>query len=526
MDARRSGSSSGSEPRALSRAEAVVRSCIADCRAAGSSKLPTLEQMAHSAGVSYATILKALALPGIRRLVRRRRGSGIHVADMVQHDTSGVGGKGTRWRQVGLELERDMLFGTVQKRGMLPLVKELAARYGVSRPTMSRALSELVRRGALQRYKRGFRVVRDSASALAGKGAVVILTRGSPDQQLADPSGRHRADLRALERECMRLGVRTEWVFYHYSDGGLVVANRDGLAYSREQLDHILGFVLFTRSLDTLTVHDACARLVRQRKPVAVFDDAGMSYGPDPLPLHPLMRVFTSANSPEPGRAVGRALLALGHREVAYVGLNLDADWSRRRLQGLREAFEQAGMRDGVVKVAPRTREAAALALSSGQALRLLQDAAALRVDGGDRTAGLVHRALVSADARSVQRRIAELARHQERFECLAPLLTREHGGEGVTAWVGENDDCALACRKVAREAGIRVSADLSIVGFDDLLDAFLNGLSSYNFNSAGAMHACLWHVLNQRRPGRAKPPLDVTGFLSVRSSLGRARVR
>ena len=54
---------------------------------------------------------------------------------------------------------------------------------------------------------------------------------------------------------------------------------------------------------------------------------------------------------------------------------------------------------------------------------------------------------------------------------------------------------------------GVEVPDDISVAGFDDSIAALMFGLTTYNFNGAGAARAMLSHILN---------PLPVTGVTEI----------
>jgi DNA-binding LacI/PurR family transcriptional regulator len=89
---------------------------------------------------------------------------------------------------------------------------------------------------------------------------------------------------------------------------------------------------------------------------------------------------------------------------------------------------------------------------------------------------------------------------------------------------VGVNDDLGLACLDFLQEEGCRVPEDVSVVGFDDTLDATRRRLTSYNFSNEAVIHSCLAHVLRPERGlrGRSSGPVEIEGFITRRESTGK----
>ncbi|MBD3241308.1 MAG: hypothetical protein GF331_12030 [Chitinivibrionales bacterium] len=89
-----------------------------------------------------------------------------------------------------------------------------------------------------------------------------------------------------------------------------------------------------------------------------------------------------------------------------------------------------------------------------------------------------------------------------------------------MTAWVCYSDALAMQCKHflsdVARKAGKRPV----VVGFDDSHEAFLERITSYNFNGKGYMHAMVDYILNpgRRMSGRLYDgAIELEGFVNER---------
>ncbi|MBD3243378.1 MAG: hypothetical protein GF331_22500, partial [Chitinivibrionales bacterium] len=79
-------------------------------------------------------------------------------------------------------------------------------------------------------------------------------------------------------------------------------------------------------------------------------------------------------------------------------------------------------------------------------------------------------------------------------YTSLRPVLETLTKDRDITAWVAYNDALALQCCDYLLHAGIGVPHRLSIIGFDDSLDAMGRDLTSYNFNLPAIAHlAVAW---------------------------------
>ncbi|HEX6682215.1 MAG TPA: LacI family DNA-binding transcriptional regulator [Candidatus Limnocylindrales bacterium] len=153
-------------------------------------------------------------------------------------------------------------------------------------------------------------------------------------------------------------------------------------------------------------------------------------------------------------------LLDLGHRRLAFVSGSLGSVNRRERFRGFTSALEAAGIDpssalvwSGASEEPFGDRDAAGL---GRDAAGLGRDAAGL---GRAATHELLHEPFGDRDAAGLGRAAA----HE---------LLREP--DPPTAIVAINDMCALGVCAGIRDAGLRVGADVSVVGFDDIVLADL----------------------------------------------------
>jgi DNA-binding LacI/PurR family transcriptional regulator len=95
-----------------------------------------------------------------------------------------------------------------------------------------------------------------------------------------------------------------------------------------------------------------------------------------------------------------------------------------------------------------------------------------------------------------------------------------------LTAWVGANDMVGLVALGYLRGSRIAVPSRISVVSFDDMIEAFGVGLSSYNFNVAAIVRCMFEHILSPPRP---RDPViadyEIPGMVMARRSSGPATV-
>jgi len=207
------------------------------------------------------------------------------------------------------------------------------------------------------------------------------------------------------------------------------------------------------------------------------------------------------------GLEMGRYMIRMGHAGVAYIDYEEMEGWSQVRLSGIRQAFNEIGVTDGVRRVSIGPRDALDLRRTGLTPERMfaVDMPPDLRSD------------LYYANLDAIR---GELRRPTIRRRLKALLARRE-----IAAWVAANDQIAVACLTYLREQGVRVPGRISVAGFDDTLEARLRGLTSYSFNPRATAAALVDTVL--RSPAvarRADPgkPFQVAGFVNERRSVAR----
>jgi len=497
-----------------------LQKVITRSRAAGKAQLPTIKELARDAGVSRMTMWHALARERSAGAIESCRGRRIRLTGPSPFPRTSAGNPGgRRWRRLADDLELSALSGTWNPGGDIPAVKELLGRYGVSSRTLQRALSDLVGRRVLQRYGKGYRVpVRSGLHQ--GTATVVLLASGSGGVP-GLPTPRSHDHIRLLESECARAGVRLSVMTPDEFLTGPEPVTLRGEGVQRLRRNPPLG-VLLWRTAIAASHFPIIATFVRGLSlPTAILDETGDAaevLGPAPWPS---LRVLSMAVSPLAGEEVGRYLLSLGHRRIAFVSTHHSA-WghSAWRLGGLRTVYAAAGLPDGV-------RE---FTIGEGEYVGDLVAYARMVQDAGDllRTSGSLLPAKMVDDIRAVAdglRESLQPVEGQPGWRSMRDLLEGVVADPGITAWVGDADPTALVCLDFLRSRGVKVPQEVSVIGLDDGMGALLRNMTSYNFNGSGAMRAMVAHVLGatgRRSPDTGLVPMELPGRIVERGTTAR----
>ncbi len=488
-------------------------------------RLPTVAALAARAGVAKNTMLRAVRSLVAEGELSAKPGVGLRPRDREQEGLVACPGGGVsqpaarcRWQRTVRAVRQD-IHSDALGVGALPAPAALAQRYGVSLPTFRRVLAALVserllvvRRG---RYARAYPAAPPHATILLLARGELRGDRAGSEAVLSPISARTVENLRALEQYCARTGVRLQHVPCYFQRSAVHAG------YGPSELERLLrdravvGALIWVTALTEGAVVHLVQRLRARALPVAVLDEVATLRDSSALAGLPGVSSFSLACRSVDGLAVGRYLLQLGHRRVACLTGWPEQGWSRNRLAGVRQAYDEAGFGRAVSvfaageledvtheqRVLGSVRDVMGRALSS----QIRHPDGKRAVVGGtpplfDDLRVAVHRALL-------RRR-------------LQPAVRRAAADTGITAWVGVNDAVALEALDQLRFQQVGVPRNVSLVGFDNTMEGAYRGLTSYDFNGPALVRAMVDHVVS----GGASAASDVVpeGFVVERSTTAR----
>jgi len=111
----------------------------------------------------------------------------------------------------------------------------------------------------------------------------------------------------------------------------------------------------------------------------------------------------------------------------------------------------------------------------------------------------------------------------EKRIPAMFALFDSVLRRERHTAWVALTDQIGIMAMDFLKSQG--AAGRLSVVAFDDTIEALGAGLSSYHFGTREVVRAMLEHILYHKHPRRAPsaPLIEVPGVVMMRRSLGKA---
>jgi DNA-binding GntR family transcriptional regulator len=493
----------------------------------GKRRLPTVAELAELTGTPVATLRKMLARLADSGIFLLAQGTGesampIAMSLAARQEEPGTPARAARWRAVAERIEADIQKGRYRLGALLPTLKELGAAYGVSYRTLRKACDALEQRGRVSPQNRTYRVV-----GIAGRQhrhSVALVASGDRMGGLLLPTWQARDFVRKLETECSRMDLTLSIYPTDYVDNKLRVAGHRTSLFARlPQTDDILGFIVVPRGIGR-SLSDLVYQLSRAERPVSVLQESN----PIHMPLRPVpgasIRVTAIAEDVQAGMQAGRFLADLGHRHIAYVSPVHGLPWSTARLEGLRSVFEEGGLSGSVfasVSENSQTLSHSRRRLLVENALRALEELT-LASEGTGTAPGILER----TQGKLLQQ-AAPLLDSIELQQAAHPLVETVLERREVTAVVACNDDVGMACLEVIVGSGRRVPDDLSVLSFDDSLEAFAQGLSSYNFNTPMAVQSLLDNIVAPARlppPNRGFRTQSIDGFVTARRTTASAR--
>lgn len=510
------------------RAVAYFDELIAARGGRGPRRLPPIAEVARRIGVSAGTVWKVAKEYERRGCITLRQRRGMYViggaterACAQPRRTPAESGT-WKWQRVRARLARDLSTSADGERLETFTTKELCRRYSVTYRTMRKALRSLAAEGLLEEVGRGYRppspAPRSSVSS-----RIMLILRGHDGGGALMATERTGVVMREVERRCNEAGVELDIRCLHYRGTTVEIPQplEEELSPSGARGGVVLGYVLLTGALPGVTVRTLVRRMHATGRPFGVVDEAHVV---QPLPggMSPeRARFFTLGLGEQCGQDMAQFLLRHGHRRIAFFSFFHGASWSGNRLAGFRRTFACAGSPHGVELYA--CNRTIADTYDSGLTQRVMKALQAFipsmhvlyRGDFfGDRT--------LRFPFSHIQTMLSLANMRKEAYR----LFARAIEDTSLTAWIGSSDSMALLALDFLLKRGMRVPDDISVVGFDDTTEAFVERLTSYNFNGPAIARAIVTHILSpSRRPQqRGIAVRELEGFVARRRSSGCAR--
>lgn len=507
----------------------IKRACdyIASLKQENRSSLPPIRSLAKSAGVSFVTMWKALKYledkgnilsdPQGNRTFSKAANESAPQKPSPQPQLLDDCTPTSSRHHVTEKLYKDIVTGRFAGSERLPSYKELQLQYNVSFATLKKSLTSLVEQKIIEQCANGYII--PSLTGNTGHARIVAIGCGLEDGKIwMDYQDKYY--FRVLESECIRMNIQLDLIVYYRNLGKLhFVHTASGKEYDLNDRT-ILGYILIVANLDNAP-EEVLERLAGLKRNVAVLDVVGGWKIPRCARDNSLIQFFTATASVLPSKRVAQYLLGKGHRKVAFFSPFHRALWSQQRLNTISEMFSRADIVDGVV---PFVYNKYAYQwdylknhLHQEELLSLVKHYNQWRNQTPNTSLKKFSHIGYSMVKYITQWNCAS----GEIYEKMQPLFDKALQDKSITAWVMANDFAATIAIDYLKERNVRVPDDLSMISFDNTLDAMEYQLTSYDFNNHGTITLILRSILAPHtvKPRRKGVCIEVDGTLVIRRS-------
>ncbi len=457
---------------AVDRVTEYIRKSIADGSLVPGRRIPSSSEIAAELSVSERTVWRASKTLQQEGVLRRRSRNILEVGETSwaprQEAQNAVTTSG--WEAVRARIERDIITGVYSPYNTLPSRKELQSQYNVNSRTLSKIINALCKENVLISEGRSLRINIPTRSDRVRR---LVLFCPMSESGVIQLSPHDELFVRMIEALSARFGIVLETLTYFHREDVLTRdQKRHGLRIPYG--DDVLGYVYIVNS-ETCVVEDLLTDIHSFRKRIAIVDEvSGVSY-PSLLENSPYVHFFPMVSSYPAGKMVGRYLLGLGHRRVSYVSI-LPWAWSKARLAGLKEAFASAGLPDAVTTIE-----------NFPESPSYAPDPLLRAYNEWRKNAPQTH--AEEFDAVFKRMPVYTVRRAERKFRAYHAFSGALRDPK-VTAWVCAFDGIGIQALDFLKTHNIPVPRRVSVIAFDDSVEALSRGLTSYNFNVEGYAHA------------------------------------
>ncbi len=475
-------------------------------------RLPTIRRMQAHSRLSRHRLQRAIASLRMKGELEVKKGGGIFLPSPRPRSTAKATKRKSRRDQIYTRITREIRRGRYAAGAGMPLVKELAERYGTDRGTMRRVLDRLTEDKWL-RYCRRRWYVAGAKSSTAVLNQILLIGTPLEIGIVQNIPWESRELIRLLDLECSRRGIRLRLCglrdLVDLSDRGTLSMLKDSL-----------GCVLWLfSSLAGLEWTELARRVARFQKRVTVWDNRGLLPHPGQVvPQFPSLSFYAFARSEEDGYDVAMHVLQRGHTKAAFVTVDPPADWSELRYRAICRAFEQCGHGRGCRYVGcPESAHTGSLFQEHDMRQAFLDHLNAQ----ADRTlpGSLYPTKYTEMNAVSMARGYVSEALLVRRFE---PVLEQLYAQPDITVWICANDSIAHLAKSFLDRKGASSGHRPSMISFDDSPLAQQAQISSYNFNLPAVAAEIIDGLIHARPLEEQGVVLRVPGFVNDRGSVAK----
>jgi DNA-binding LacI/PurR family transcriptional regulator len=412
--------------------------------------LPSVRALARFFGVAPLTAHRALrTLQGrgeVHSIPRKGFFWGVQGAKI-----DGLPGRPEPLAQARTRLVSDLRCGVFHPHRDLPSRVALSQLYGIGPVRMGRLLADLADEGVLVRRGRGFTL--PPPPRRVDQGTVLVATRCDASGTLLLDTERQTDFVKSVHREGRELGLRIVVLGWYQEGPEGVFLDQGGAVVDPARVPGLLLGCLASTWL-VRDPGDLLRRLRERRVPVSVW----WEHPPREFPRFPASTApvvgFDISFGSSSGIAVGRHLRSRGIGPVAFVSPFHRGEWSRARLEGLREGLRDGGI--GLDAFVDDTR----------------------------------------ANAWEFHQSEGSVAKGERRIRALLRGFVDRLDPVSHPVWVAVNDHTAVLLLELLSKAG---KPRPHLVSFDNTSASDAHQFDSFEFHTEGMVRQMLYHVLHPK---------------------------
>jgi len=419
----------------------------------------------------------------------------------------------TTWHSVYNQFKQHIVTGEFSSDTFLPSPKELSIRYGVCYRTMQKVISRLRSESLVSKENRKYRI--RSFAAPQSRNTIILIARRALYSDSLFPYSRTFENLRALEHVCSRLRIDLDIHLLPFCFG------QNDMSQLQERIHHIesgqtvLGIIIWTIGMEFSDLPVLLRFLSLQNRPTALLDENGEMNIPSDIAKKASIQRFGLGTGTKASEQIAQYLITCGHCSIAYISPLHQPLCSRNRLLGLQRMFDSAGLPANIHIFTLDEFRYYYQYESHARYVRNVIESLITSVENSNDSKSV-------SIMKKLQHQITMLSATESFHEETQALFEEAIQKRTISAWVTDSDTTALEAIRFLQTHGYRVPEDISVVGFDDSLEAFFHKLTSFNFNVSGIMNAMVHHILHAKhtRSEKKSAVVEIDGFLNIRESV------
>lgn len=452
------------------------------------ARLPSVRNLARVCMVSPVTTLRAITVLKDEGLLEGGWGKGNYITTRkAPIKQTADCQKISKVKKTVAMIKHDIIEGKYHTHQPLPSIKQLISYYGVSYPTVKKALATLMSEKIIKRNGTQYFFFTDQHKP---RTKIAIVAFGHARNTVKIVTERERNFYRMLSTQVMDHNVILETICCNdYPEETQFYTPDNTPLQNYLKSKDISGIILSSYHMKDSA--ECLRKLMTFNIPVSAWvEDHRISkminrYSTGQKKLS----FFDSSYSTLPGFEVGRYLIGKGHKNIAYFSPFHESPWSQNRLNGLKKA----AMSSSGVRIFPFV---CTDYLNDYYFLeKVLEESSFDKHCAVSEIEERLHPFLKNRIS-SIKYEHDILLRDDMIFTVCEQFIREASKNSSITAWVCANDQIAVLITDYWNHNSVPLDSRPAIIGFDNSFKSFERNISTYEFNTYGEVQHMLNHLL------------------------------